>query len=211
MHTRFANHRHLLAGLLLLCIAACTPVQQAALPTAVPVDPGIFPDSAVLYPADYRDNFVYFLTVDRLDATVRDLYINPEALEELRRGNPLPEDTIIVIEAYHAELDEDGAPITSPDGRYIKAAPFEMLHVAHRRSNWADADFPGVVRAGRWNFGSFDVNSGQRFDEDLAACFNCHQAMANTDFLYSAEHLINYLRTGQPQYLYCNLRQRVPC
>lgn len=209
MPVRFTIHRRWPNILLLmLCIAACAPARQIITPTP---DPGIFPDSAVPYPAGYRDKFVYFLTVDRLDATVRDLYISPEALDELRRGNPLPEDAIIVIEGYRAQVDDNGDPMTGPDGRYIKAAPFEMLHVMHRRSDWSDADFPSVVRAGRWNFGSFDVNTGARFDEDLAACFNCHQAMANTDFLYSTSHLRDYLRTGEPQYLYCNLRQRVPC
>ena len=207
MHT----YRRWLLLTVLLFIAACTPSQQAPIPTTLPVDPGKFPDSNVTYPVDYRTDFVRFLTVDRLDATVRDLYINPEALDEIRLGRPLPENTIFVIEGYHAEVDENNDPIPGPDGRYIKAAPFNMLHVAQRRSNWTDADFPSVVRAGRWNFGSFDVNSGNRFDEDLAACFNCHQAMANTDFLYSTEHLLDYLRTDQPQYMYCNLRQRVPC
>jgi hypothetical protein len=207
MHT----HRRWLLLIILLIMAACTPTAQVITPTSIPVDPGVFPDSNVPYPADYRASFVRFLTVDRLDATVRDLYINPEALDELRLGRPLPENTIFVIEGYDAEVDKNGDPITGPDGHYIKAAPFEMLHVAQRRSNWTDADFPSVVRAGRWNFGSFDVNSGARFDEDLAACFNCHQAMANTDFLYSTEHLLTYLRSGEPQHLYCNLRQRVPC
>lgn len=206
MQHRFAVRRRWLAGLLLLLIAACMPAQSISTP-----DPGRFPDSAVPYPAGYRETFVHFLTVDRLDATIRDLYINAEALDALRQGSPLPENTIFVIEAYHAELDESGDPLTSPDGRFVKAAPFEMLHVAHRRSDWSDADFPSVVRTGRWNFGSFDLQSGARFDEDLAACFNCHQAMANTDFLYSTDHLLRYLRTQQPQYLYCNLRQRVPC
>jgi hypothetical protein len=209
MHTRYLCW--LISLLLFVALTSCTPTQQHITPTTIPVDPGKFPDSAVPYPVDYRTNFIRFLTIDRIDATVRDLYINPEALDELRQGRPLPENTIFVIEAYHAEMDENGSPVTDTDGRYIKAAPFDMIHVAERRSNWTDADFPSVVRAGRWNFGSFDVNSGSRFDEDLAACFNCHQAMANTDFLYSTEHLLTYLRTGEPQYMYCNLRQRVPC
>lgn len=207
MHT----HRRWLLLIVLLFMAACTSAEQIISPTSIPVDPGIFPDSNVPYPANYRASFVRFLTVDRLDATVRDLYINPEALAELRQGRPLPENTIFVIEGYRAEVDENGDPVTDPDGRFIKAAPFAMLHVAQRRSNWTDADFPSVIRAGRWNFGSFDANTGARFDEDLAACFNCHQAMANTDFLYTTDHLLRFVRTDQPQYLYCNLRQRVPC
>ncbi|MBZ0302090.1 MAG: cytochrome P460 family protein, partial [Anaerolineae bacterium] len=141
----------------------------------------------------------------------RDLYINPEAVAALRQGQPLPENTIIVIEGYHAEVGSDGNPVQGVDGHYLKAAPLAMLHVAHRRSDWTDADFPSVVRAGRWNFGSFDVQSGARFDEDLSACFNCHQAMIQTDFLYTTADLLRYVRTQEPQYQFCNLRRRLPC
>ncbi len=219
MPTRSPDHRPLLAILLLALIwtAACAPatsagaVQNTPVPLPTRAANDIFPDSAVPYPADYQTAFIRYATIERPDATVRDLYINPEALEELRRGRPLPENTIIVIDGYDAEVDADGKPLIGPDGRYVKAAPFEMLHVAQRRSNWAEADFPSVVRTGRWNFGSFDTASGGRFDEDLAACFNCHQAMPQSDFLYAAEHLIAYVRSGDVQYEFCNLRRRVPC
>lgn len=216
MPTRSPDHHYMLVilAMALLWTAACAPATSAdtvpaALPTRAAND--IFPDSAVPYPAGYRTLLTHYATIERPDATVRDLYINREALDELRRGRPLPNNTIIVIDGYDAEVDADGKPVIGPDGRYIKAAPFEMLHVAQRRSNWAEADFPSVVRTGRWNFGSFDATSGARFDEDLAACFNCHQAMPGTDFLYAADHLIAFVRTGEVQYEFCNLRRRLPC
>jgi len=197
----------LIAAVLLLA-AACVPAGEAAEVASVPDS---FSASAVPYPADYRASFVRYLTVDRPDATVRDLYINPEAVDALRRGQPLPENTVIVIEAFTAAVDASGDPVSDPDRRYVRAAPFEMLHVAHRRSDWAEDDFPSVVRTGRWNFGSFDVATGAPFNEDLAACFNCHQAMPQTDFLYTADHLLRYVRSGEPQYTFCNLRRRLPC
>lgn len=211
MNTRPPDHQcciQCLIAAVLLLAAACSPVSEAAEETSVPDS---FPASAVPYPADYRASFVRYLTVDRPDATVRDLYINPEAVDALRQGQPLPDNTIIVIEAYDAEVNVNGDPISNAEGRYIKAAPFEMLHIAHRRSDWAEDDFPSVVRTGRWNFGSFDAATGAPFDEDPAACFNCHQAMPQTDFLYTAGHLLHYVRTGEPQYTFCNLRRRLPC
>lgn len=209
-------NRYLLPFLLLMALlTACAPADhlpqaaQGAVLAAAESDR--FPDSAVPYPEGYRAAFVHYLTVDRPDATVRDIYISPEAITALRLGQPLPENTVIVIEGYAAQVDAAGQPLAGPDGRYLRAEPLDMLHVAHRRSGWAEGDYPSVARAGRWNFGSFDTKTGAPFDEDLAACFNCHQTMSGTDFLYTTEHLLQYARTEEPQYLFCNLRRRVPC
>lgn len=177
-----------------LLAAACTPSTQG-----------------VIYPANYRADFLHYVTVDRPDATVRDIYINPEAVEYLRRGNRLPDDTIIVVEAYHAEVDANGDPLLDELGRYIKAAPMAMVHVAQKRSHWAEADFPGAARAGAWNFGSFTFGAGTPFDEDLTACFNCHQAAPQTDFVYSGRQLTRFVMTDTTQYFFCELRRRTPC
>lgn len=210
-------HRALWGWLaLLISLSACAPAVETLptsppAPTLRPADDR-FPDSTVPYPADYhRAGFHHFLTVERPDATIRDLYISPEAVAALAAGGRLPNDTVIIIEGYHALVDAQSAPIIGPDGRYLKGEPFAMIHVAHRRRDWSAADFPAAIRAGDWNFGSFDAQSGARFDEDLAACFNCHQSMPETDFVYSAAHLLRYAQTGETQYLFCNLRRRVPC
>lgn len=200
--------------LLLVLLTACATTTQPTQPT--PASPSRaetddqFPDSAVPYPANFPDDFSHYLTVDRPDGTVRDIYINADAVAELRQGRPLPQNTVIVVDGFHAAIDAEGQPVLE-DGRYVKAAPLAMLHVAHRRANWADSDFPSIARNGQWNFGSFDVETGERFDEDLVACFNCHQTMADTDFLYSTDDLLRYIRTDDTQYEFCNLRRRVPC
>jgi hypothetical protein len=151
------------------------------------------------------------VTVDRPDDTVRDIYINPAAVEELRRSRRLPDDTIIVVEGYHAQLDDNGDPLLDENGHYIKAEPMEMVHVGHKRSGWQANDFPSVARAGNWNFGSFEFGAGAPFDEDLAACANCHQARPQADFVYSARRLLDYSATDTTQYFFCNLARRVPC
>ena len=72
-------------------------------------------------------------------------------------------------------------------------------------------DIPELLRNGDWNFGSFAFATGAPFDENLVACFNCHQSMMPTDFLYSSRQLVNYASADATQYLFCNLRRRVPC
>lgn len=210
----------------LVLIAACAPVvaptptathAPTALPTAAPTiartgdTPIALPVSAVALPANYRTDFLHYVTVDRPDATVRDLYINPAAVAELRRTRRLPDDAIVVIEAYQAQLDTNGDAILDAEGRYLKAEPMAMIHVAHKRSDWAEADFPGAARSGDWNFGSFQFATGAPFAENLSACFNCHQATARSDFVYSASQLVQYALSDTTQYFFCELRRRTPC
>lgn len=201
------------AVVVLLLLTGCN-AQPAVNITATPsqIDTErVFPLSAVAYPTSYRADFVHYVTVDRADDTVRDIYINPEAVAELRRSRRLPDDTIIVVEAYDAQLDEEGDPLLDENGHLIKGEPMAMVHVAHKNSGWRDHDFPSTARAGEWNYGSFTFETGAPFDEDLAACANCHQARPQMDFVYSTRRLLDYAATETTQYLFCNLARRIPC
>lgn len=80
-----------------------------------------------------------------------------------------------------------------------------------KRSDWQESDFESSARAGAWNFGSFDAISGQRFDENLTTCANCHNGTPQTDFLYSRPLLDGYAQSGVVEYFYCNLRARAVC
>lgn len=177
----------------------------------MPNQPTPHPHSAVMYPLGYRTAFVHYLTVDRIDGTIRDIYINPVALEAARLNQALSSGTIIVIEAYQAQRDTDGTLLQNGEGQYIKDAPFEMVHVIEKRFDWQDSDFVSDARVGNWNFGSFDTASGDYFDEDTAACFHCHNPMFNTDFVYTYPQLAAYANSNVVQYLYCDLANRLPC
>ena len=181
----------------LLLLAACSAQEPA--------------DTGVPYPADYATSFAHYATIDRGDAVIRDLYINQRALQGLRSTGRLPHDSVLVIEAWEAAVDERGAPLRDETGRYRKAEPLSMLHVAHKRNDWRQEDFPGAARSGNWNFGSFAHVGGERIDENLTACFNCHQANARNDFIYSAEQLLRYSLSDTTQYFFCELGRRSPC
>lgn len=210
----------------LLLVAACAPAivptptatrapvpAATARPATTPVarESPLFPVSAVEYPANYRTDFLHYLTVDRPDGFIRDVYINPEAVAALRQTHRLPDETIVVLEIWQARVDASGGPVTDADGRYVKDSPLEMVHVGQKRSNWAESDFPGGARSGDWNFGSFDFETGTRFNEDLNACFNCHQAVPSRDFLYSAPQLVQFAASDVTQHFFCELRRRTPC
>lgn len=180
--------------LLLLVLAACAPETVG-----------------VVFPADYPDGYIHYATVDRPDGVIRDLLVDAAALDAFRGGRGLPVDTHIVLRAFTAERDADGALRYDAAGRLVRGEPHPMLHIAEKRSNWTAADFPTDVRAGQWNYGSFSAETGATFDEDLAACLNCHQARPATDFVFSLDLLRRYARSGEVQYLYCDLRSRVAC
>jgi hypothetical protein len=181
----------------MMLISACAPQSK-------------FKASSVGLPENYRDEFLHYATIARADNTVRDLFISPNLLTSSRQSS-IPDNTTIVIEAYYAQLDDAGNPLLDDNGQYLKGEAMEMIHVAEKRPDWRPGDFVSEARVGKWNFGSYGFESRQHFDEDLNACFNCHIATRGTDFIYSLPLLVAYLRSGQTQYFYCDLPDRIAC
>jgi hypothetical protein len=193
---------------ILLIAAACMPATPSGNSVTTAVSPAA---SGVQYPASFREDFVQYLTVDRKDAVVRHIYVNPEALDSIRGSRRVPDNTIIVIEAFDAQRDKNGDPIRDELGHFVAGEPLEMIHVAQKRGNWQASDFPSEARAGQWNFGSFEYTTGAAFDEDLTACFNCHSSAPATDFLYSGNFLAQFSLGSDVLYTYCDQRRRVIC
>lgn len=159
--------------------------------------------SGVPYPENYREIFIHYATIDRSDGTVRDLYINTLDSEV--------QPAVIVVEAYYAQRDKNGVPMTDENGHFIKGEVFDRLHVMEKRADWQPDDFVSSARVGNWNFGSFDTQTGQPFDESLTACFHCHNPTQQTDFVYSLPLLNAFRRTSSIQYFYCDLPDRLAC
>lgn len=172
------------------------------------------PTAGVVFPSEYRASFVHYATIARADGKTRQLYIDPSALSRYRAGGALPDGTVIVIEGHLALRDAAGALQYDSAGRLLsdEGKPLEMVHIAEKRAHWREEDFVDrALRIGGWNFGSYDYASGERFAEDLLACFNCHQAAPQDDFIYSRPLLDRYARSGDVQYIYCDLPGRVAC
>jgi hypothetical protein len=196
----------ILFGIGMILIASTFSPAESNAPDAPPLYSG------VKFPADYQTQFVHYATVQRSDGTIRNLYINPEALDFVRQGYAfLPDHTVIVIDSHYALKTADGEYQIDNAGHYVDGEPFEMLHVVEKRADWATADFVSENRIGNWNFGSFDPATGGYFDENMSDCFHCHNATAQTDFIYSTRFLSRYLQTGEVQYFVCNLPDRIAC
>ncbi len=167
--------------------------------------------SGVKLPSNYRADYVHYATIQRPDGTIRNVYINAEALIGIDQGYLLPNDTTIVIDGNYAKRDANGALIIDKNGHYTPGEPFDMIHVRQKRNYWLPSDFVSDVRNGNWNFGSFDTQSGAPYDESISACFNCHHASEQLDFLFTYPQLVRYAVTGETVYFICNLTGRSSC
>lgn len=199
--------RYILVLLCLSIVAACT----STAPNIIPTPERRFPISGVDYPENYREEFMLYVTVDRPDGTIRDIYVQPGMLPHVLAGRALPDGAVLVLETFDAQKGEDGEYLQDADGRLIKGELQAPVHVIEKRIHWAETDFVTELRIGNWNFGSFDANTGAAFDEDLQSCANCHQVVLRSDALYTLRQLREFAAMGKTQYFYCDLPGRTAC
>ena len=161
--------------------------------------------NGITLPLNYREDFVNYLTVDRVDNFTRDIWVDPAVIPLMETGRPLPEGTKIVIEAFA------GTP--GANGRLVKGAQEPFIHVAEKRDGWSLEDLPVSSHVGKWNFASFDSRSFQPSGENLNDCFTCHDDSASTrlDFTFSRSMLDVFAASGVKQYQYCNRPDRLRC
>lgn len=199
------------AAVLIIVFVALAAASLFARRSASPPDAAEARSGDLRFPATFPENFVQYARVDRGDGKIRDLFISRSALDAMALGFDLPDYAVLIIAGYEAQRGEDGAFLRDENGWFVKGQPFESFHIAEKRSNWRLEAFPAPDFAGAWNFGSFTQEGREPFDEDLAACFNCHQTTIQTDFVYTRRQIIHFARTGQTQYFYCPLAERVAC
>ncbi len=76
----------------------------------------------VAFPADYAKGVVY-MTLDRPEnKQVREYYTSQAAVDAAKKGAPLPNDTVITVVQYAAQLDPQGNPTKDANGRFSKTA-----------------------------------------------------------------------------------------
>src|SRR5436309_9875865 len=74
----------------------------------------------VAFPADYVKGVVY-MTLDRAEnKQVREYVTSQAAVDAAKRGEPLPQGTVVTVAQYAAQLDAQGNPAKDANGRFIK-------------------------------------------------------------------------------------------
>lgn len=149
------------------------------------------PDNVVL-PTGYQANFVRYTTVDKPDRKIiRYLYANLEAFAAAKKGEPLPNGTVLIMEDHAVRLSADGSPLLDQQGRFIPQAAVSNLFVQEKRAGWG-VGYPDTTRNGEWEYARFNAD-GSRNTGPVEACFTCHKNLrAGQDYVFN---FWDYLQT----------------
>jgi plastocyanin len=160
---------------------------------------GVFACTAALagpekikYPSDYLKGVLY-QTLDRHDVKqYRELYTQPEVVEAVRKGQPIPSGAVLTLVQWSVQQDEKGNPLKGPEGRFIKKDILAHT-VMEKRTGWG-ADYPADwPRNGEWEYAVFfaDGSPSPKGNANNKACFTCHLPHAKQDFVISLAKLNN--------------------
>jgi hypothetical protein len=131
------------------------------------------------------DKGVLYTTVDRADnKQYRELYTSQAAVDAAKKGEPMPDGTVITLVQYRAKLGADGNPEKDANGRFIKTDVLGYT-VMEKRKGWG-AEYPDNIRNGEWEYQAFTPAKAANANAKLTACFECHKPLPQaSDFLFS--------------------------
>ena len=138
----------------------------------------------VVFPEGF-DKGVLYTTVDRADIKqFRELYTSPAAVDAAKKGQPLPDGTVITLVQYRAKLAADGNPEKDANGRFIKT-DVAGYTVMEKRKGWG-TEYPDDIRNGDWEYQAFTPAKQANANAKLDTCFKCHKPLpAAQDFVFS--------------------------
>lgn len=140
----------------------------------------------VAFPDGYKDSFTHYNTQNRANnKQIADMYANQIAIESIKSGS-LADGSRIVMEVYLPETNEDGKPVTGPDGLFIKSK-LAAIAVMEKKSDWDNA-FSADDRAGNWGFALYTPD-GTPKKNDLD-CVTCHRPLSNQDYMFTHQKLL---------------------
>jgi hypothetical protein len=140
----------------------------------------------VAFPENYATG-VHYLSVDKPSKQVHEFYAASASIEAARKGEPMPDGTVLVGVQYNAKLDADGNPVKGPDGRFVKA-DLRGYAVMEKRKGWG-TDYPEDKRNGEWEYRVFKADKSPNDQINYGVCFDCHRPLAKQDYLNTYDNL----------------------
>ena len=140
----------------------------------------------VEFPANYREQFVQYVTVDCQNSRiVRKMYVNQTVLETLRTSGTVPSSTVVVMETHSAERDNDGCLI-----------PIRLnnIFIREKRDGWRVNE-----ESGEWRSAWYSA-VGSLVSNNQSSCIGCHTMVSDRDYLFTLPALLAAANTGQLQY-----------
>ncbi|MGF1524017.1 MAG: cytochrome P460 family protein [Leptolyngbyaceae cyanobacterium] len=139
----------------------------------------------VEFPANYREQFVPYVTVDcRNSRIVRKMYVNPTALEALQTSDTVPSGTVLVMETHSAEEGRDG---------HLTPTRFNNVFVREKRAGWRVNEDSGEWRSAWYG------PEGSLVSNRQSSCIGCHTMVRDRDYLFTLPALLTAAQTGQQQ------------
>jgi Cytochrome P460 len=140
----------------------------------------------VKFPEAY-DKGVMFTNLDRPDIKqYREVFTSQAAIDAAKKGQPLPDGTVITLVQYRAKLDAQGNPEKDANGRFIKGE-VNGYAVMEKRKGWG-AEYPNDIRNGEWEYQAFTPAKAVNTNAKLTGCFQCHKPLPSGQdyvFLYN--------------------------
>lgn len=138
------------------------------------------------FPANYRDQFIQYVTVDCPNSRiVRKMYVNPTALESLQADETVPSGTVIVMETHSAQQSSDGQ---------LRPTRLNNVFIREKRTGWSVNEDSGEWRSAWYSPQGAMVSNRQ------SSCIGCHQMVRDRDYLFTLPALLTAAQTGQKQY-----------
>ena len=114
-----------------------------------------------------------FTTVDRADnKQYREIYTSQAAIDAAKKGEPLPDGTVITLVQYKAKLGADGNPEKDANGRFIKTDLLGYT-VMEKRKGWG-AEYDDNIRNGEWEYQAFTAAKAVNANAKLDRLLHCH-------------------------------------
>lgn len=145
----------------------------------------------IKFPGGYLRGVLY-QTLDRPDSKqYRELYTQPEVVDAVRKGRPIPHGAVITLVQWSVQQDDKGVPLKDAGGRFIKKDIIGHT-VMEKRAGWG-AEYPDTMRNGEWEYAAFtaDGRPNEKANANAKACFTCHLPHARQDFVISLAKLNN--------------------
>jgi plastocyanin len=143
----------------------------------------------IKFPSDYLKGVLY-QTVDRADVKqYRELYTQPNVVEAVRTGKPIPSGAVIMLVQWSVHQDDKGNPIKDANGRFMKKDVLAHT-VMEKRTGWG-AEYGPEKRNGEWEYRAFNAQGLPNPKANIDGCFQCHLPHAKQDFVISLAKLNN--------------------
>jgi cytochrome c553 len=136
--------------------------------------------SRMEWPTNFPAGFaVYETVVSAADSVVIERYANQAALQAARAGQPLPDNSVIVVANRRLVPDDRGQPTKGPVNSYSAMAS---------RAGWG-AEVPALLRNGNWDYAAFNAQGVRNDRLNQAQCLACHKPIAADSHVFTLKTL----------------------